>query len=257
MARGRGPSTPLLRADAGRIEGAECFGRRVADVHTLVWTDPLRGRRYSPCRSLSNPTLTRFSRPYRAFDRPRFTEQREILEELSAHLRDAVALREAEGLDPDDAHARAIASMGDPDSIGLRLRAEHLYRRLSLRATIVALLPLLIIVWAFSHSSYIGMVRQAGAGPNNSVDVIFGNLLPVAIVAARPLAHASGLAGDVARWCRHLRAAGHRPGARCDQPLSLEPGRLRGRWDGWSRLRSASRFAGGICTPHWPFSAAS
>ena len=87
-------------------------------------------------------------------------------------------------MDPDDAHARAIASMGNPESIGRRLRAEHLDRRLSLRATIVALLPLLMIVWAFSHSSYIGMVRQAGAGPNNSVDVIFGNLLPVAVVAA-------------------------------------------------------------------------
>ena len=113
-----------------------------------------------------------------------FAEQREILEELSTHLQDAVALREAEGLDPDEAHARAIASMGDPESVGRRLRAEHLSRRLSVRDSVLALLPLLVIVWAFSHASYIGMVRQAGAGPNNSVDVIFGNLLPVLAIAA-------------------------------------------------------------------------
>ncbi len=113
-----------------------------------------------------------------------FRQQQEILEEISAHLQDAIAVREHDGLDERDAIAQTVASMGDPETIGQRLRDEHLSRRLSIRETALAIAPLLAIVWVFSHVTILQAVRNAGSGPNNSTDVIFGNLVPVMAIVA-------------------------------------------------------------------------
>ncbi|MGA7672625.1 MAG: permease prefix domain 1-containing protein [Nitrolancea sp.] len=110
-----------------------------------------------------------------------YREQKEILEELSAHLQDAITGREQQGLDERTAVADALASMGDPESIGRRLREEHLNQRLSIRETALAIAPLLAIVWVFSHVWVLQTVRNAGSG-NNSTDVVFGNLLPIMLV---------------------------------------------------------------------------
>ncbi len=112
-----------------------------------------------------------------------FAEQREILDELAAHLADATSLLEQEGLDSAEAVARAVASMGNPEMIGRQLRDEHLRRRLSLRDTVLALLPLLGIVWIFSHDSILQTVRNAGSAPNNGVGDVVGALIPVLVIA--------------------------------------------------------------------------
>ena len=56
----------------------------------------------------------------------RFTPARkQIADELRAHLEDRAAMLEAHGVTPEDAAARAVASMGDPEEIGAALDREH------------------------------------------------------------------------------------------------------------------------------------
>ena len=56
----------------------------------------------------------------------RFTPARkQIAAELQAHIEDRAAMLEAHGVAPEDAAARAVASMGDPEEIGAALDREH------------------------------------------------------------------------------------------------------------------------------------
>ena len=56
----------------------------------------------------------------------RFTPARkQIAAELQAHIEDRAAMLEAHGVAPEDAAARAVASMGDPEEIGVALDKEH------------------------------------------------------------------------------------------------------------------------------------
>ena len=56
----------------------------------------------------------------------RFTPARkQIADELRAHLEDRAAMLEERGFPPEDAAARAVASMGDPEEIGVALDKEH------------------------------------------------------------------------------------------------------------------------------------
>ena len=56
----------------------------------------------------------------------RFTPAREkIAEELRAHLEDRAAMLTEHGVSPEDAAARAVAAMGDPEEIGAALDREH------------------------------------------------------------------------------------------------------------------------------------
>ena len=56
----------------------------------------------------------------------RFTPARkQIAAELQAHIEDRAAMLEAHGVTPEDAAARAVASMGDPEEIGAALDREH------------------------------------------------------------------------------------------------------------------------------------
>ena len=48
-----------------------------------------------------------------------------IAEELRAHLEDRAAMLEERGFSPEDAAARAVAAMGDPEEIGTALDREH------------------------------------------------------------------------------------------------------------------------------------
>ena len=56
----------------------------------------------------------------------RFTPARkQIAAELQAHIEDRAAMLEAHGVTPEDAAARAVASMGDPEEIGAALDREY------------------------------------------------------------------------------------------------------------------------------------
>ena len=51
--------------------------------------------------------------------------RKQIADELRAHLEDRAAMLEEHGVPPEDAAARAAASMGDPEEIGTALDKEH------------------------------------------------------------------------------------------------------------------------------------
>ncbi len=51
--------------------------------------------------------------------------RQQIAQELQAHLEDRAAMLEAHGVTPEDAAARAVAAMGDPEEIGTALDREH------------------------------------------------------------------------------------------------------------------------------------
>ena len=51
--------------------------------------------------------------------------RKQIADELRAHLEDRAAMLEEHGFPPEDAAARAAASMGDPAEIGAALDQEH------------------------------------------------------------------------------------------------------------------------------------
>ncbi|HEX2754981.1 MAG TPA: permease prefix domain 1-containing protein [Candidatus Limnocylindrales bacterium] len=55
--------------------------------------------------------------------------ERDVIDELRAHLDDARAALEAEGLDPDKAEREAMARLGSPDALGDDLRRTHHTRR--------------------------------------------------------------------------------------------------------------------------------
>ena len=56
----------------------------------------------------------------------RFTPAREkIAEELQAHIEDRAAMLMEHGVAPENAAARAAASMGDPEEVGAALDREH------------------------------------------------------------------------------------------------------------------------------------
>jgi len=60
--------------------------------------------------------------------------EREVLDELRAHMDDARAALEAEGLDADKAEQEAMARLGSPDALGDNLRRTHQTRRRLLAA---------------------------------------------------------------------------------------------------------------------------
>jgi hypothetical protein len=60
--------------------------------------------------------------------------EREVLDELRAHLDDARGALETEGLDPDRAEREAMARLGSPDALGDDLRRTHQTRRRLLAA---------------------------------------------------------------------------------------------------------------------------
>jgi hypothetical protein len=60
--------------------------------------------------------------------------EREVVDELRAHLDDARESLEAEGLDPEQAEREAMARLGSPDALGDDLRRTHQTRRRLLAA---------------------------------------------------------------------------------------------------------------------------
>lgn len=86
--------------------------------------------------------------------------RREILEELTHHLQDAVATNERASSATAAAEAAAVQAMGDPVSIGRRLRDEHLNQRLSLPAAVLCALPLIAIALLFRQTDLYYMMRN-------------------------------------------------------------------------------------------------
>ena len=74
--------------------------------------------------------------------------RQQIAQELQAHLEDRAAMLEAHGVTPEDAAARAVAAMGDPEEIGAVLDREHspFWGRASRVTLVLAALPLLLFL---------------------------------------------------------------------------------------------------------------
>ena len=74
--------------------------------------------------------------------------RKQIAAELRAHLEDRAAMLEEHGVPPEDAAARAAASMGDPEEIGAALNREHspFWGRASRVTLVLAALPLLLFL---------------------------------------------------------------------------------------------------------------
>src|SRR5512140_1643493 len=61
--------------------------------------------------------------------RKRFIADAEIIDEVGAHLADAVEAARQQGADDDDAHRRAIAYFGAPEVIGAAFAADRTWAR--------------------------------------------------------------------------------------------------------------------------------
>jgi hypothetical protein len=107
-------------------------------------------------------------------------EQREILDELTTHLRDAVTDRTAEANEAADADV--VRAMGDPTIIGQRLRDEHLQRRLSLRDALLTALPLVLFALLFSQTGMRLFLRSLSNGGNGFPASFLVALAPFASV---------------------------------------------------------------------------
>ncbi|HEX3722953.1 MAG TPA: permease prefix domain 1-containing protein [Nitrolancea sp.] len=100
------------------------------------------------------------------------TEQREILDELAAHLQDAIALHQASGCTAAEAETQALRAMGDAQAIGQRLRDEHLNMRLSLSGAMLNALPLVVIALLLSQTELRSFVHDL-SNPSNRFPTSF------------------------------------------------------------------------------------
>ena len=123
--------------------------------------------------------------------------EREVVDELRAHLDDAREALEAEGLDPEMAEREAMARLGSPDALGDDLRRTHQTRRRLLAAVgggvwdglkdaftgyIVGIIVVLIVFAALGTlaQQLLGSAFLAGVSGRSGEAIYSGSLLSIA-----------------------------------------------------------------------------